>query len=748
MRNLACLVIAVTLLGCSGGGSDSGAGNDCGSDSSASICSSGLTARPVNNTCIAPNISSSGNAETELLQRFSNVSLSQPVKGRQAPGNSSEWFVAEKTGQLIRFSADDVLASREVYLTTRANVFSSELGFLGFAFSPDWPTRKEIYLSYNANNGNGNLSILSRIVVSDDSSLPATFSEEVLFSIPQPAQNHNGGDLAFGPDGYLYWGLGDGGGGNDRFDQSQNDQTLLGNMLRIDVNAVAFVNDNNPENYTIPTGNPFAANAKCGNSAGLAACAEIFAKGLRNPWRWSFDTANGDLYVADVGQSAREEIDRVVAGGNYGWPCREGFLDTNNSSSFADCNNDTFDEPIYDYPRSQGQSVTGGYVYRGSNVPAWTGKYLFADFVQGTIWALDTNTSEVEELIDTSMNISGFMQANDGELFVLSFSDGNIFQLSASNITSVDNAIPENIFDVGCIDQATSTGNAQMIPYRPNAEFWSDNAAKDRWLAIPNGTRIDGTDDVSDWEFPNGTVTMKNFVVDNKLIETRFFVRHDNGEWAGYTYEWNDNESNATLVVGGKDRTINLSNGESQIWRYLTSAECDQCHTAAAGHVLGISTPQLNGTLLYPSTGNISNQLETYNAIDLFTVDVSEPVSLLPALPDPDNTAETLDNRARAYLHTNCASCHRPGGGTPATIDLRFSLSLVDTGLCNADPLTGDLGITGAKIVTPGNTNLSLLHQRMIRRDTAAMPPLGSNIIDTAGAQLIENWINSLGNCP
>lgn len=735
------------------------ANNDpCIPDNMSAACgTTGLITRPNNSTCIAPDIDVNASANIELQRRFSGVTLDVPIKGLQAPNDSNFWYIAEKSGNIVRFANDSSANSAQVYVSTAADSssFSDERGLLGFAFSPDWPTKKELYVSYTLENS-GTKSRLSRLVITDDLSLPATYTEQVLFEISQPFSNHNGGEIAFSPiDGYLYWGLGDGGDSNDFLDKSQDTRSLLGAMVRVDVNGIPFVSNSNPANYNIPADNPFAANAKCGSADGTTGCAEIYAWGLRNPWRWSFDSLSGNLYLGDVGQSGanrREEINQINLGGNYGWPCREGFLDTSNNSSHIDCATASFDPPLHDYETALGRSVTGGYVYRGSNIASEIGNYLFADYITGRIWSLNLANFTSTELIDSPHLVSSFMQDENGELYVLRYgvsggNQGHIYQIVDSNNTGGSNSMPTDIFDVGCIDANQTGANNQLIPYEPSAPFWSDNANKQRWLSIPNNTSISASDSFANWSFPSGTVTMKNFVIDSQLIETRFFMRHTNGDWGGYSYEWNSDETQASLVVGGKDRTINLSGGGTQIWRYPSSGECNQCHTAAAGFVLGISTPQLNGVMNYPSTGITANQLETLNHIDFFSSDVSEPVAALPALPDPFDVSETISNRARSYLHTNCSSCHRPGGGTPANIDLRLSTTLNSTMACNVVPQLGNLGISGAQIISAGNASNSVLHARMTRRDGDAMPPIGSNIIDLDGAQLIADWINSLGSC-
>jgi uncharacterized repeat protein (TIGR03806 family) len=282
---------------------------------------------------------------------------------------------------------------------------------------------------------------------------------------------------------------------------------------------------------------------------------------------------------------------------------------------------------------------------------------------------------------------------------------------------------------------------AGLLPYALSAPFWSDGADKERYIGLPNGATIDiGAD--GDFVFPEGTVIVKNFRLGGDLVETRHLMRHPDGVWAGYTYEWNAAQTEATRVRGGKVATIN-----GQQWIYPSEAECMQCHTAAAGRALGPEIAQLNGNLTYAETGRTANQLETIEHVLMFTAPLPGPVATLDRLADPADTSAPLADRARAYLHSNCAGCHRPNGPTPSTLDLRYDTALADTNACNATPLQGDLGVAGARLIAPGNSAASLVVNRMQRRDIHGMPPIGSNVIDAAGFGVVADWIDGLGGC-
>ena len=279
---------------------------------------SGLTQRPSNTTCLAGD--SPGSQQPLGVQRaFASLSFNSPVALLQAPGNTQRWFVVEQGGTVRSFVNDPAVATSSLVVDLTARVVSGgETGLLGMAFHPNFPTDSRIYLSYTS----GSAGLQSRISEFHSTDAGATIdpaSERVLLSIDQPANNHNGGHLSFGPDGMLYAGFGDGGNGGDPWGSignGQNLQTLLGKMIRIDVSGSV--------GYGIPSDNPYAANPLCSTGAGAQSCPEIYAYGFRNPWRWNFDRGSGDLWVADVGQESWEEVDRVVRGGNYGWRCREG----------------------------------------------------------------------------------------------------------------------------------------------------------------------------------------------------------------------------------------------------------------------------------------------------------------------------------------------------------------------------------------------------------------------------------------
>jgi uncharacterized repeat protein (TIGR03806 family) len=743
------LVVVLMLLVAAGCRSSSSGGGSTGNPPNPPNPSVGLDQRPSNLTCVAPALNSGAGGTIALTEAFPSLpdTLSQPLAMLQAPGDSSRWFVLEKTGRVRVFQNTPNVSAFDTDFINLATSFpafndAGEGGLLGMAFHPNYATNGYVYLSWTEDGPSGSplVSIVARFTSNNGGLTLDSGSRTVIISANQPYTNHNGGQITFGPgDGFLYFGLGDGGSGGDPQNHAQDTTDVLGAMLRIDVDGTAP--------YTIPSDNPFftTPGAKCpADHTSTANCPEIYAWGLRNPWRWSFDRDTDELWLGDVGQGAREEIDRIQRGGNYGWNCREGRIAY--SGAPASCSAATgFTEPVHDYPRTEGTSVTGGYVYRGAALPALAGRYVFSDYGSGRIWRLNDNGAgsyTAAQLLDTSLSISSFGEDNAGELYVVDIAGGDLYRITDGGGAPSGPPVATQLSATGCVSQQNPAQPASgLIPYAVAAPFWSDSAVKERWLALPNGTNLQVQAD-GDFVFPPGSVLMKHFRLGTTLAETRLFMRHPDGTWAGYSYEWNAQQTDATLVQGGKTAMV-----AGQNWIFPSGNDCLTCHTAAAGFALGLETAELNNNFMYASTGRTANQLLTLDTIGMFSAPLGNP-STHPQLADPTDTTASLSARARAYLHTNCAQCHRAGGPTPSSIDLRYGTLLQNTAACDAIPQSGDLGLgADARIIAPGNPSLSVLLARMNRRDANAMPPLASSVIDQAGVTLISDWIASLTGC-
>lgn len=336
--------------------------------------------------------------------------LVQPDDGRGV------LYVTEQKGLIRTFPNRQDVAESSIFLdiTGRVNEGGNEEGLLGLAFDPAYADNGLFYVYYSAENPRR--SVVSRFSINrNDPGQADPDSESIILEISQPFKNHNGGQIAFGPDGYLYIGLGDGGSGGDPMLNGQNTATLLGSLLRIDVSDLG-----DWLRYRIPRDNPFSSVA--------GSKAEIWAYGLRNPWRFSFDRKTGDLWVGDVGQNLWEEINLVKKGRNYGWNTMEG------AHCFRPrdgCDKTGLELPVAEYSSSQGCSVIGGYVYRGTRLPSLSGAYLYGDFCRGTVWGLRYDGKTVTEqmvLARVDAQITSFGEDRAGNVYILSRDDG-IYQL-------------------------------------------------------------------------------------------------------------------------------------------------------------------------------------------------------------------------------------------------------------------------------------------------------------------------------
>jgi glucose/arabinose dehydrogenase len=402
--------------------------------------SSGNPAATANNACEAtpampavvsarPNAGATavppGGAAIAVEPAFAALTFARPVALLPAPGDDRCWFVVEQAGRVLTFANDDSTDKTFPFvdISARVDATANEAGLLGMAFHPDYANNGQVFLSYTGNNG-GLTSYVSRFTSSDNGKTLEPNSEEILLSLPQPFGNHNGGNIVFGPDGYLYIGFGDGGASNDPQENAQNTMNLLGAMLRIDVDGETP--------YAIPGGNPFSGNALCAQGFGAASCPEIYAWGLRNPWRWSFDRGSDELWLGDVGQSAREEIDIIDLGGNYGWPFYEGTR-CNTDAAVVNCAA-TFLPPVTEYPRTVGRSVTGGYVYRGAAIPDLVGVYLHADFSSQVLFQYyDAGIGPVIQAQQpTGLFVASFGEATDGELYLVDVVTGTLHRIVAA----------------------------------------------------------------------------------------------------------------------------------------------------------------------------------------------------------------------------------------------------------------------------------------------------------------------------
>jgi len=668
-------------------------------------------------------------AEVEIVEAFPNLSFSNPLFLTHAPGDTTRLFVAEQRGTIQVFSSSPTTSTKKTFLDIQSKVDDGgEMGLLGLAFDPSYSSNGYFYVYYSKDKtGVDHESIIARYQVStSDPDAANANSETILLRFDQPYSNHNGGWIGFGPDGYLYICSGDGGSGGDPDENAQDLSTVLGKILRI------------TKTGGIPSDNPFVSTS--------GARDEIWAYGLRNPWRAGFDRDTGDLWCGDVGQGSREEVDLIIKGGNYGWDIFEGENDYENGSGI---DIDTTERPIHDYGRGSGSTVVGGYVYRGNDVESLRGVYVYGDYGSGNIWGLayDGSTVTSNTVLGDVGSVTSFGEDANGEVYICSF-DGSIYRFEESG-GGGGGPFPQTLTATGLFTNVPAlTPKAGLIEYDLNSPLWSDGAEKRRWIALPGTDRI-GFAATAAWSFPEGTVLVKHFELETTdgpvRLETRVLVNEETG-WHGYTYRWNAAQTEANLLAGAETGVYEVSDANapggvrSQTWNFPSRTDCLNCHTSAAGRILGVRTRQLNRDFDY--TAATDNQLRSWNNIDLFTTDIGAH-DQYDALPDPQDTTAPLAARARAYLDSNCAICHRPGGPPPTPIDLRYGIALGSMGIVDETPDHGNLGLVDPRIIATGSKERSVLWERLRRLDSNRMPPLASVVVDEMAVDLIGEWIDT-----
>jgi uncharacterized repeat protein (TIGR03806 family) len=723
------------------GSIDGGGATDAPGDAPPVRAPFGLDTRPPNPTCKAPAKPPAAGAVT--FQRvFANVTLPKLVWMAQAPGDPSHWYAGSLDGQIRRFPTTNPPNDPPVVLDlAQASgmpvVAFGEGGLLGFAFHPKFAQNGRLFVSWTTaplEPTSSMSSIVSRFTTTDGG---ASFGQHTVVIPPfdQPFTNHKGGTAAFGSDGYLYLSFGDGGGAAD----AQVKTSFFAKILRIDVDTAPPPG----ATFVVPPDNPFVGVANAEPAT--------FAYGFRNPFRFSIDRVTNDVWVGDVGEGTWEEVDaKVQAGGNYGWPCREGAHDSNPLP--AGCEGPHgFVDPIAEHehtnPTSIYRSITGGVVYRGKAMPSLVGTYVYGDFMTGEVWtlAIDPITGASKSIVVNPGGPNGqwvgFAEDADGEVYALSLPDAAIWKL-VPNGPQPPSTFPDRLSKTGCVDPSDPKRPAPgVVPFAVNAPLWSDGADKERFFAVPDGKTIHVNAD-GDFDFPPGSVLVKTFSLAGRRVETRLFVRHDDGEWAGYTYEWLDDQSDAVLLPAGKSKKV----GE-QTWTFPSRSDCMRCHTQAAGRTLGPELGQLNGDVVYASTNRISNQLATLDHVGYFDAPLGKTPDAIVAYPSPAG-AGAVEPRARAYLHANCGGCHRPTGPTRSSMDLRFATPLGGTKTCDVAPEIDTLGVAGVKLLAPGAPSLSAISLRVHAKGARRMPPLASSVVDAAGTKLLDDWIASVAACP
>ena len=688
---------------------------------------------------------------------FPNLKFEEPLAMTSAPG-TDRLFVVERYGKVRSF-----LNQRDVQHADVLLDMGKDKPIYGLAFHPQFASNGYFYVTYHVdpNRATPLGTRVSRFQVGRRESFKADpDSEKVIFQ--WRSGGHNGGCLKFGPDGYLYIGTGDSSGIADQLLTGQDISNVSGAILRIDVDKTVQQNA-----YAIPQDNPFVAHE--------GARPEIWAYGLRQPWKFSFDRASGDLWTGNVGQDLWEQVFLIERGGNYGWSVVEGSHPFRPDRPRGPS---PFIPPIVEHDHAEFRSVTGGFVYHGSRLPALKGAYIYGDYDTGKIWMFryDRQTKKVSdhgELVDSTLRLVGFAEDRDGELYLVDHMRGLIFELQENPNAGRKSDFPRKLSETGLFASVPDhRPTAGVIPYSVSAPQWTDGATKERFLALPGDSKIEfdgitypqpASGAPHGWKFPDGTVAIETLSLElapgkPRRLETRIlhYEQLAGGEdvgdqyWRGYTYVWNDEQTEAILLEDslGMDRTFTIQDETSpggkrqQTWHTPSRTECTVCHNMAAKYVLGINTLQMNRDQNY---GDLSaNQIEAFQQLGLFTDKLpAEPVDL-PKLVDYRHSSFDLNQRARSYLHANCSHCHRKWGGGNGEFLFLATVDLEEMGIANVKPAHGRFYITGANILTPGDPYRSVLFYRAAKLGPGRMPRAGSTVVDKAGVKLLHDWIAQL----
>ena len=687
-----------------------------------------------------------------VKQLFSGIEWKQPIYAQPEPGTENLMVIqkggeSDKPNRIVRLidrpEIDDVsevlaIPGRQVY---------------GLTFHPQYEDNGFLFVFSNVSTDESQgLNRITRYTVSRDpeAAVPCD-SESGQVIIEWKSQGHDGGDLVFGHDGMLYITSGDGTSDSDRWLSAQDVTNLLGGVLRIDVDHPA-----DGMMYSIPADNPFVDLP--------GARGEFWAIGLRNPWRMSIDAVTGQIWVGNNGQDLWETAHLLGRGENYGWSVYEG---SHVFYAHRELGPGRLVAPTFEHHHTESRSLTGGVVYYGDRLPRLQGAYVYGDYSTGKIWAGRHDGTQVtfhQEIADTTLQIAGFSNSHRGELLVVDY-PGGLYRLEAVPSPALAPGavpvFPRKLSDTGIFASVPAHNVAPgVVSYEVISSGWNDGATVERFIALPDDLQITGSGS-GGWSFPDGvvlvqTLSMRTIRGDvssaTRRVETRILTKQ-RGEWNGYSYEWNAEQDAATLVPSaGKDIQITGDSGSVQEWRIPARSECMSCHSRAAFFVLGVTQLQMDRNHRY---GEIEdNQLRTLNHIGLLSVSLpadkqdktdeqektEEPKKLVNPL-DPD---AALESRVKAYLHTNCSSCHIPAGGGNARMQLRYSTKLEDMDVMSKFPQHATFELARPRIVSPGEPDQSVILARLSRRGRGQMPPLVSKRVDTEAVELFRQWIGSL----
>lgn len=705
----------------------------------------------------------------QLVDAFPGITFNSPNSMSAALGVSNALFLVESAGRV--WMVTNIMSgtpSKVLYLNITDRVFTDnyERGAKGVACHPGFRTNGVIFVAYDYTSAGTNYIRLSKFTNGSPS------SEVVLLQQVDEGPYHDIGTCRFGPDGYLYLAIGDEGGQDENYQNAQRiTKDFYSTILRIDVDKKPGNLEPNPHPsvpvnglgqayYSVPLDNPFVGATAFNNQPVSPAQVrtEMYLVGLRNPWQFSFMPGTNKLVVADVGRNTREEISILGPGQNGGWSWREGTIPGPRTGQLIDGASEqdaVLVDPVFEYEHgtaaNQGSSISGGFVYQGTNYPGLNGLYIFGDFISGNVWSINlANPGPTFTRIVGSSSVAAFLtDPSNNDILVLQWgsSGGKISRLLRS---TDDSSFPQKLSDTGFFADLTDLSpNPGAEAYAPNLRFWSDYANKSRWFLVKNTSETltwsrDGT-----WSFPNGMIWVKHFDLEltrgnpatSKRIETRFLVKTASGSY-GVSYKWNNAGTEAFLVAdAGEDFSLAVTNAGvpgTQLYHIPPRSECIVCHSTSAGSALSFNTRQLNRSgVIAGVTNNLLSLLSSAG----YLLGLDENPAALPRHVRPDETQYSIESRARSYLAVNCSYCHQPGGPTPPSWDGRPELNLWDTHLING--LAQGAGSNPShRLIRPGNLNESIVWNRVARTNGyTQMPPIASNEKDNEAIALLGSWI-------
>lgn len=727
-------------------------------------------------------------APYQAARRYPKLKVDFPISITHQPGSNRLWTITQDRSysqtSLRRFVDSEDAVDTELLLPADGRVAYD------VCFHPDFAHNGYVYIGHNRpkEGGEEKYSIISRFKVNPQP--PYDFDPKSETTIIEWASNgHNGAAISFGLDGMMYVTSGDGTSDSDTNLRGQEMSKLTAKVLRLDVDHPA-----DGKMYSVPSDNPFVGKANI--------APETWAYGLRNPWRMTTDRKTGHLWVGNNGQDLWEQVYFVRKGDNFGWSVYEGSHPFYLSRTLGPT---PHVKPALEHHHSESRSLTGGIVYYGQQLPDLIGCYIYGDHSTGKIWGARHDGQKIvwhQELVDTPFHITGFGTDSHGELLVCDHAgngDGGFYRLAPAPPGQRSADFPQRLSDSGLFQSVKGhVTSPSLIPYSVNSPLWSDGSIKTRFIAIPgDNPQIDFTQ-TKTWGLPNCTVLVKSFGMEmvegdpgsQRWIETRFLTRQQN-EWVGYSYAWNDEQSDAVLVAKeGQDRklTIKMANGKRELpWHFPSRTECMVCHSRAAAFVLGLNTAQMNRDHDYG--GGPENQLSVLERLGLFhDIDwagesrnrlredlkksglddkvVGEKLAGLNTAQDqrgsvrssllsfsndryqklanPYDSSADLDSRARSYLHSNCAICHVEAGGGNAQMQLEFSTLREKMKLIDEVPVHDKFGLQDARLIAPGHPERSVLLHRVSIRGRGQMPQLATSVVDRPAVQMLTEWIQQM----